>query len=159
MKRSAIAWLTYQGSDRPRGAWYVWHDGAAYVVSGGPEQSLPGIEQASRVVVTNRSKDTGARLVSWVAAAAVETPGTESWRAAAELLKAERLNAPPGVDLLAAWAEESTITRLTPSGEVLERPGAFPDESLAAPPPDSPATTVGKLPWVAHRRPRRAPDL
>ena len=75
MKRSAVVWLSYPGGGWPRAVWHVWHDGVAYVVSGGPEQLLPGIEQAERVVVIARAKDSRARLVTWVAAAAVQTPG------------------------------------------------------------------------------------
>ena len=90
MKRSAIVWLSYAGGGWPRGVWHVWHDGAAYVVSGGPEQVLPGIEQVERVVVITRAKDSRARLVTWVAAAATLTPGTQDWQGAADALRAER---------------------------------------------------------------------
>jgi hypothetical protein len=159
MNRSALAWLSYDGTDRPWPVWYVWHDGAAYVVCGGPEQPLPGIEGVARVEVTARAKDSRERLVTWVADVLVESPETESWHAAAELLKAERLNAPQTDALTDVWAAESTIMRLSPTGEVTEYPGAYPAESHAAAPVQSPATTLGKLPWVAHRRARRAPRL
>ncbi|MGH8824194.1 MAG: hypothetical protein ACRDVN_06940 [Jiangellaceae bacterium] len=159
MKRSALVWLSYPEGGRPRGVWHVWHDGAAYVVSGGPEQVLPGIEQAERVLVIARAKDSRARLVSWVAAAAVEEPGTEGWRVAADALRAERLNATQGDALTDVWAEQSTITRLTPTGEVTEYPGSYPTDSQATAPVESAATTIGRLPWVAHRRASRAPKL
>jgi hypothetical protein len=159
MKRSALVWLFYPGSDRSWPVWHVWHEGAAYVVYGGSEQPLPGIEQVAQVEVTARAKDSRARLVTWVADVAVEPPGSESWQAAAELLKAERLNAPASDTLIDRWAAESTIVRLTPSGVITEYPGAYPAESLAAAPVESPATTAGKLPWVVHRRATRAPRL
>jgi hypothetical protein len=159
MKRTALVWLTYAGSDRARAIWHVWHEGAAYVVCGGPEQPLPGIEEVEQVVVTARDKDTRARLVSWIAEVTVEVPGSDGWREAAELLKAERLNAVQGDALVSVWAAESTILRLTPAGETTEYPGAYPTESLVAAPVESPATTSGKLPWVIHRRARRAPRL
>jgi hypothetical protein len=159
MKRSALVWLTYTGSGRSWPVWHVWHDGAAFVVCGGPEQPLPGVDQVPKVLVTARAKDSRARLVTWVADLAVETPGSETWQAAAEWLKAERLNAPRSDTLIDVWAAESTILRLTPDGEVIEYPGAYPAVSHAAMPVDSPATTSGKLPWVAHRRARRAPRL
>ena len=159
MKRTALVWLTYAGSDRARAVWHVWHDGTAYVVCGGPEQPLPEIEGAGKVTVTARAKDSRARLVSWIADVTVEVPGSDSWRVAAALLKAERLNAVQGDALLSVWAAESSILRLTPTGEVSEYPGAYPAESLAAAPVESPATTAGKLPWVVHRRARRAPRL
>ena len=159
MKRSDLVWLTYAGSDRPRAVWHVWHEGAAYVVCGGPEQPLPAIDQAQQVAVTARAKDTRARLATWVADAAVIPVGSEGWRAAAELLKTKRLNASHSDTLLDVWATESTIIQLTPTGEVIEYPGAYPAESLATAPVESPATTRGPLPWVAHRRARRAPRL
>jgi hypothetical protein len=159
MKRSALCWVAYPGSDRSWPVWHAWHDGAAYVVCGGPEQPLPGIQALPQVVVTARAKDSRARLVTWVADVAVEEPGTESWQAAADLLKAERLNAPQSDTVIEVWAAESTIVRLTPTDEVTEYPGAYPTGSLAAAPVESPATTLGKLPWVAHRRARRAPRL
>lgn len=159
MKRTAVTWLTYDGSDRPRPVWHAWSDGVAYVVSGGPEQPLSGILAADRVIVTARAKDTRARLVSWVAVAETLLPWTDEWRTAVEVLRPERLNAAAGEALADVWAAESTVTRLTPTGELTEQPGNYPTGSLAAPPPGSPATTRGPSPWVAHRRPRRAPRL
>lgn len=159
MKRSAICWLEYEGSGWSRGVWHVWHDGAAYVVSGGEEQLLPGIDRATRVVVTARAKDSRERVVAWVAKAATLDPGTEEWRAAADALRPHRLNAAGADDLAARWAEHSTITKLEPTGEVSEHPGAYPAGSLAAAPVSSPATTTGRPPAVIHRRQRRAPDL
>ena len=159
MKRTALVWLTYPGTDRAWPVWHVWHEGSAYVVCGGPEQPLPGIDQVAQAVVTARAKDSRERLISWVADVAIETPGTESWQAPAELLKADRLNAPQSSELTRVWAAESTIVRLVPTGEVTEFPGAYPDESLAAAPVRSPATTSTKPPWVVHRRARRAPPL
>jgi hypothetical protein len=159
MKRTALVWVSYPGSDRAWPVWHVWSEGVAYVVCGGPEQPLPGIESVVEATVTARAKDSRERLVTWVADVAVEEPGSESWQSAAELLKAERLNATQGETLTQVWATESTIVRLTPSGEVVESPGAYPAGSLAAAPVESPATTVGELPWVVHRRARRAPRL
>jgi hypothetical protein len=159
MKRTALVWLSYAGSDRAWPVWHVWHEGAAYVVCGGAEQPLPGIENVAQVVVTARAKDSRARLVSWVADVAIETPGSESWDGAAKLLKAERLNASDADSLMSVWAAESMILRLTPTGEITEYPGAYPTESLAAAPLESPATTTGKPPWVLHRRVKRAPPL
>ena len=159
MKRSALCWVSYPGSDRAWPVWHVWDEGSALVVCAGPEQPLPGVEHLAQVVVTARAKDSRARLVSWIADVTIEEPRTESWQAAAELLKGERLNAPQGEALIDVWAAESTILRLTPTGEVTEHPGAYPTESLAAAPVESPATTAGKLPWVVHRRATRAPKL
>jgi hypothetical protein len=78
---------------------------------------------------------------------------------AVDALAPERLNAATIDALGEVWAAESTITKLTPTGELVEYPGSYPDDSLAAPPPPSPATTRGPRPWVVHRRPRRSPRL
>lgn len=159
MKRSALVWLSYDGADRPWPVWHVWADGVAYVVSGGPEQPLPGIADVGRVLVTARAKESRARLVSWVASAETLVPYTDEWRAAVEALRPERLNAAAGAALADVWAAESTVTRLTPTGEVPESPGNYPVGSLVAKPPPTLATTRGKPPWVMHRRPRRSPHL
>ena len=158
-KRSGLVWLDYHGPGRPRPAWHVWHEGAAYVVSDGTEQPLPGIERVDRVRVTVRAKDSRARLVSWVAEAATVRHGTAEWASAAEALRAARLNATGAESLVLVWGADSTLTRLRPTGEVPEHPGARPTGSLAARPVESSATTRGRLPWVAHRRQQRAPDL
>ena len=155
-RRSGLVWLQSQGDDRAHAAWHTWHDGAVHVVTGGTEQPLPGLVDASlaagRVRVTVPSKETRGRLVTWVAAASVLAPDTDEWTAAAAALHATRLNAPDGEEQPARWARESTVVRLAPTGEVLEHPGAIPTGSHAAPPAPSPATTKGKLPFVLGRR-------
>jgi hypothetical protein len=153
-KKSTMLWVTI-GSAPPRAVWHVWADGAAYVVTGGAEQPLPGIDGAEQVLVTVRSKDKGARLVTWVARAQHLEPGTDAWDAAAGELHPKRLNAPDGEAQPQRWARESRITRLEPTGEVLERPGAMPTRSGAAPPRPTRATTRGPLPFVIGKGTRR----
>lgn len=159
MKRTAVVWLTYDGSGFPRPVWHAWDDGAAYVVSGGPEQPLPGILGVDYVTVTAKAKESRARLVTWVASCEVQVPWTQEWREAVDVLRPERLNAATREALADIWAAESSVLRLSPTGELTEQPGNYPDGSLAVPPPGSPATTLGPTPWVAHRRPRHAPRL
>ncbi|PRX65558.1 hypothetical protein B0I32_107320 [Nonomuraea fuscirosea] len=108
-KKSSILWLTL---DRPRLAWHAWHDGAVYLVSGGEEQELPGLDALDRVRVTLRSKDNGARLVEFEAAVA---PVDQA--AAADVvavLAKERLNARDSEHLPERWARDSQVWRLTP---------------------------------------------
>jgi hypothetical protein len=158
-KKSGLVWLDCPELGRPRAAWHVWHEGAVAVIHGGPEQALAGLDRARRVVVHTRSKDTGALLVTWVAAGSTIPPGSPQWDQAAAALAGERLNARDAVTLLDTWAAAATLTRLEPTGEVLEQPGAYRPASRAAPPPPTPATTRGRLPRVLHRRQRRAPKL
>ncbi len=157
-RKSAMCWLARRGPDgtsRPFLAWHIWHDGALYVVSGGQEQPLPLMPDGELLTVTVRSKDTGTRLVAWLGAASGVDPGTPEWDSVVPELHAKRLNPIDGEQQPARWARESTVTRITPTGEVVEAPGRMSHRSHAAPPPASPATTRGALPFMIGRRARR----
>ena len=154
-RKTSMVWLQPESSPRPVAAWHVWVDGAAYVVGGGAEQDLPAMADGELVAVTVRSKDKGGRLVTWVARAEHVPAGSEGWDTAVLELHAKRLNPPDGEQQPARWARESTVTRLAPTGELPESPGRMPSRSHAAPPPGSPATTRGPLPFVLGRRARR----
>lgn len=159
-RKTGVSWLRYgAASDPARAAWHVWFDDSLFVVSGGDEQPLPGLEDADRVEITMRSKDNGGRLLTWVAKATAVVPGEELWEPATALLAAGRLNVP---DLAAApgvWAETSRVTRLLPTGELLEEPDRLQDGAHLATPPVTPATTRGALPRILHRRVKRRPKL
>jgi hypothetical protein len=166
-KKTGVSWLSYtaasSAASSTHAAWHVWHDagdgGALYVVSGGTEQHLPGIEQARRVEVTMRSKENGGRLVTWVADASRVRPGDELWAPVTSALVAGRLNLP---DLAAAadeWARSSVVTRLAPTGETVEQPGDLSADDHRATPRPTPAITRGALPRVLHRRVKRRPGL
>ena len=161
-KKSGMLWLALPDLPQPRTAWHLWHTGpddkgAAYVVTGGIEQPLPGLPEAERVTVTVRSKDKGARLVSWIAAVKQVEPGSEEWEAVVPLLAKARLNAPDGEHQTERWAEEAYIIRLTPTGEVPEAPGSLPEDYAGVRPVPSPATTTGRTPFMIGGR-RRRPD-
>lgn len=157
MKKSALVWLTLPGLPQPRAAWHVWHDGAAYILTGGEgEQPLPGLPEADRVLVTVRSKDSGGRLLSWVAACEQVEPGGARWEEVAPLLAKERLNAPAHEGLLERWAAESYIVRLTPTGEVPEAPGRYDDGYAAVRPVPTPAATAGPPPRLRGAKGRPA---
>ncbi|WP_246074967.1 hypothetical protein [Nonomuraea terrae] len=108
-KKSGILWLTL---DRPRLAWHTWHDGAIYLVTGGEEQALPGLDALDRVHVTLRSKDNGARLVEFDATVSVVDQAASADVVAA--LAKDRLNARDSEHLPDRWARDCTIVRLTP---------------------------------------------
>ena len=159
-KKTAVSWLRYGAEAGPaHAAWHVWLDDALYVVSGGTEQPLPGIERATRVEVTMRSKENGGRLITWVADASRLTPVDELWEPATAALVAGRLNLPDLATAAAGWAESSVVTRLAPNGDVVESPGDLSDVHHRAVPPETAATTRGPLPKVLHRRVRRRPKL
>jgi hypothetical protein len=154
-RKSAMSWLRPAGASRSTMAWHIWHEGALYVVSGGLEQPLPPMPDGEPLTVTVRSKDNGSRLVAWVGVATTVEPGTPEWDSAVPELHAKRLNPTDGEQQPLRWARESTVTRIAPTGVLLEGPGRMPHRSHAAEPPSSPATTRGALPFVVGRRARR----
>ncbi|MGZ4595845.1 MAG: hypothetical protein ACXV3V_02880 [Actinomycetes bacterium] len=156
-RKSAMLWLRREPEARDVAAWHVWIDGAAYVVSGGLEQDVPALadQAAGRLLVTVRSKDTGGRLVTWVARSSRVLPDDEQWAPVVSELHAKRLNSPDGEAQPARWARESVVTRIEPTGELLESPGHLSSRSHAAEPPGSPATTRGPLPFTVGRPARR----
>jgi hypothetical protein len=148
-RKTGLVWITLPALGAPRPAWHVWADGAVHVVHEGREQSLPGLQWAETVQVTVRSKDKGSRLLTWTARPVPVEPGTPQWAAVVPVLAASRLNARDAQEQPARWASESRVTRLEPTGDVLERPGRMATTSGAAPPLPTPATTIGLRP---HRQ-------
>ncbi len=153
--KAGLLWLSADASPRPRPAWYAWRDGAAYVVHEGIEQALPWLDESVAVQVVVPSKDKGGRVVTWVARPVPVAAGSPEWDAVVGDLHAARLNPPDGEAQPQRWARESRITRLEPTGEVLEAPGSMTAGSHSAEPPDTPATTRPPLPYVWGRRARR----
>ncbi|MDQ6649292.1 MAG: hypothetical protein M3Z02_04160 [Actinomycetota bacterium] len=162
-KKSGVVWVSVGRPDpaapgRARPAWHLWHEGAAYLVLDGQEQSVPGLADAERATVTVRSKDNGGRLVGWQADVSRVRPDGELWAAVAPMLHAKRLNASDGEAQLARWATESTIVRLVPDGHYIESPGAMSASSHATAPVATAATTPVPVPFTlaGWRRRRRA---
>jgi hypothetical protein len=156
-KKTAVSWVAYGG--QVHAVWHVWSDDALCLVSGGDEQPLPGIADATRVEVTMRSKESGGRLVTWVGEVSVVQPEDELWAAVTGALVTGRLNLPDLKTAADEWAEHSVVTRIVPTGEVVESPGALSSDAHLAPPGPTPATTRRGLPRVLHRRSKRRPRL
>ena len=159
MKKSGLCWVRLDGDAREHPVWHVWQNGAAYVVSGGSEQPLPGVDAATGATVVARTKDSRQRLLAWRAAVSTLTPDDADWDTVVRALVGARLNLRDLHDAAGRWARESVVTRLAPTGEVAERPGEPVRDDLAAPPLPTPATTRRGLPRVLHRRQTRRPDL
>lgn len=157
MRRSGICWILVPGQSRARPAWHVWEGGAAYVVAGNGEQPLPGLAEAADVTVTVPSKTTHGRLVTWTAAVRRIDPGHPERDTVVGALRSSRLNL--SQPELTAWPGAAPVVALEPNGTVTEGLDEMPPDSLAAVPPETPATTRGRLPWVLHRRPRSRPRL
>jgi hypothetical protein len=159
-KKSALLWVRGDGEHGPAiGLWHVWHDGAICLVGGGPgEQPLRGLTDGGGALVTLRSKDKGGRLIAFPATVRELAPHAPAWQAAVDELKGKRLNAPDAPTMTDRWARECRVLRLEPSGPAAESPGAMPDDSGAAAPPPTPATTrrpaPGALPGLLFRRRR-----
>lgn len=164
-RKTSVSWLRYTVETRrgPRvrthAAWHLWFEDSLCLVSGGEEQYLPDLEDVSRVEVTMRSKESGGRLVTWVGTASVVRPEDELWEPLTAALVADRLNLDDLSTAAGEWAGSSVVTRILPTGEILERPGELSDEAHLAVPAPTPATTRGPLPRVLHRRARRRPKL
>jgi hypothetical protein len=135
------------------GVWHVWHDTAAYVLSGGIEQSVPPLSECA--YVTTRSKDRGQRVLTWVADVGIVQPGSAEWDAVVPLLLGKRLNLPDGEKAPERWVRECTLYRLSPTGEVTETPDAPSTSSHAMPPPPSPARSRVPRPLHLRGRPLR----
>jgi hypothetical protein len=164
-KKTGVCWLRYDEPDgsgdagRARAAWHLWYDDALHVVAGGDEQPLPGLDEADRVEVTMRSKESGGRLLTWVGRVSVVRPTDEAWDDVTAALVSDRLNLEDLTTAKEAWAARSVVVRIDPLGELLEQPGELSDDSHAAPPPKTRATTRGSLPKVLHRRRSGSPRL
>ena len=156
-KKTAVCWLRYDGRDHA--AWHVWLDDALYVVSGGDEQPLPGIEDLTSLEVVMRSKENGGRLLTWVAEVSVVRPDDERWEPVTAALVAGRLNLDDLATAAAGWAERSVVSRIVPTGRLVESPDALGDDANLAAPRPTGATTRGPLPRVLHRRAKRRPKL
>jgi len=153
-KKSGLLWLELPGLPQPRAAWHVWHDGSAYVLTGGEgEQPLPGLPESSRVTVILRSKDKGGRLISFTADAEQVEPGTELWDEVTPILAKERLNARTHEGQVETWAVESWVVRLTPVDEVVTADDGY----ATVRPVPTPATTAGAPPRMFGGK-RRAAD-
>ena len=105
-RRSGVVWVA------GRLLWHVWHDGAMYVVGGGPEQALP-VRHGDRATVAVRSKAAQAGVVvEWAAQVSAVQPGTPLWDDVVPVLAVERLNAEAG--RAERWAAECVVLRFTP---------------------------------------------
>lgn len=112
-RRSGLVWVRPEGSDREHPVWHVWHDGCAYVVTGGREQPFPPCERAV-VVVRSRARQ-GDRAAEWPADVAAVEVGSAEWDAVVPLLHEGRLNATDGEQQPARWARECAVLRLAPA--------------------------------------------
>ena len=133
-KKSGLVWVTYAGRDHA--VWHEWVGDAVCVVSGGGEQSLPGIAEQRAVEISLRSKSTRALAARVGARVEVVAPGSEHWETVTSALRAGRLNLADSATAVERWAAESVVVRLVP---------------------DAPASTPTDIPdGIGHTSPRLA---
>lgn len=150
--KSSIMWIAVPGGGT-HPVWFVWHDdgdprGAGpslYVVSGPGEQNLPSLPPEVDVIF--RSKDSGGRLLTTAAATREISPDDPEWGAAAEVLRAERLNATS--DVVQRWRESATIHVLSPHGRPVPPDSGSHLEQIQP----GTATTASWRPWHWRGRP------
>jgi hypothetical protein len=157
LKKCALLWLQdpAEGDDAPaRAVWHGWVDGKAYLLTGADEQPDPNFAPGQMVRVVARSKDNRQRLVVVLAEVSPLRPADDDWEAATTELAKGRLNLPQPQTAAQRWAAGTgyALYRLTPTGEVVEGPGAYGDDSHRLAPVETPASTRGALPRVLHRR-------
>lgn len=115
-KKSGLVWVSYAGRDHA--VWHEWVGDAVCVVSGGSEQTLPGLAEVPAVTLRLRSKSTRALAAMVEARVEVVAPGSEHWDSVTTALKAGRLNLHDGDRAIERWATESLVVRLVPDGTV-----------------------------------------
>ncbi len=124
-KKSGLVWVTFGGRDHA--VWHEWVGDAVCVVSGGTEQSLPGIADQDVVTVSLRSKTTRALAARVEARVDVVAPGSEHWETVTTALRAGRLNLVDSGSAVERWAAESVVVRLVPDAPA-STPAAIPDD-------------------------------
>jgi len=150
-RKAGLIWISAPADPHPRPAWHHWHEGSAYVLTGGSEEPLSWLVETRSAQVSVPSKDSGGRLITWQAEVTWIPPTTDEWHRVIDELGVARLNSRDSGDQQSHWARDCDLVRLTPTGSVTEAPGRMSEESGAAPPPPSPATTSGPLPFVVGR--------
>ncbi len=118
LKKGSIVWLDIPqpgGEVLQRPAWFVQEGRTIYVIKGGSEQELPGLESAGRVTVVVKSKDINATIAKLPADVRVVTDAEEFDRVAA-LGLGTRLNLVNGAGALERWRSDCIMVHLTPLG-------------------------------------------
>jgi hypothetical protein len=119
LKKSTVVWIEVPGPGGTGGravpAWYGTLDGRVYVLTGGSEQRIRGLDEASQVLLSARSKDLQS-LVTTVEASARVVPASDPlFNKLVSILLPRRLNLRDGEQAADRWRKECTLVELTPS--------------------------------------------
>jgi len=118
LKKGSICWLTIpqrRGAALTRPAWYVQQGRTLFVLRGEAEQELPGLDTATTVTLTVKSKEVKATLGTIDADVRAVTDDAEFERIAS-LGLGTRLNLPDGEAALDRWKRTCELYELTPRG-------------------------------------------
>jgi hypothetical protein len=119
LKKSTVVWVSVEDADGGTGravpAWYGLSDGRVYVLTGGSEQHIPGLADASRVVLTARSKDQQSRVAEVEASARVIDGKDPLYAKLVPVLLPRRLNLRDGDAAADRWRKECSLVELTPT--------------------------------------------
>lgn len=116
LKKSAVCWITIPQGKKgsvTRPAWYVQQGASLFVLKGGDEQELPGLENATTVTLTIKSKDIKAAIGTTEADVRIVTDDDEFERIAA-IGMGTRLNLTDGERALERWKQTCVLAELTP---------------------------------------------
>ncbi|MDG4768128.1 hypothetical protein O7632_29155 [Solwaraspora sp. WMMD406] len=154
MKKAAVAWVSVDRAPA-RVMWCVPVDGALHLVTGPGEQPAAGLAPGVPTTVTFRG-DHGGQIVTWPATVVQVDPNSPDWEPIATQVAGKRLNATSAAaDLVARWATECVLYRLSPAGPPIAAGPDLPDGSLVAPPRPTTAIRPVRRPFRLHRVRRR----
>ena len=126
LKRSDVIWVGVEaakkgGNGRPKTipAWFVYRQGKIYLVSqlkpGADEQTVPGLPDASELVVITRRKGRDTSLDRFHASVRVLDPAQPEYDQAIKFLADRRRSRfGPPEESIARWRESCVIAELTP---------------------------------------------
>lgn len=118
-RKSDVVWVGVEvnGIRRTVPAWFAYKDGKVYVLSkrdpGPEEQSIPGLPNASELVLVTRRKGRDTSLDEYHAAVRL-LEGAEWEEAAKALVDRRRSRVGPPADSLSRWRGTCDIAELTP---------------------------------------------
>src|SRR6266581_2809587 len=96
-------------------AWYGGLDGRVYVLTGGSEQRIRGLDESSQVLLSARSKDLQSLATTVEASARVIPASDPLFGKLLPILLPRRLNLRDGEGAADRWRKECTLVELTPS--------------------------------------------
>jgi hypothetical protein len=119
LKKSTVVWVQVPGpagtGDKAVPAWFGTLEGRVYLLTGGSEQHIRGLEDTNRALLTARSKDLQSLLTTVEASARVVPASDPLFNRVVAVLLPRRLNLRDGDAAADRWRKECTLVELTPS--------------------------------------------